>query len=40
MVLPAALGHYRLAGNGPLLLSYVPEPTDEVWQQWRMSNLV
>jgi mannose-6-phosphate isomerase len=40
MVLPAALGHYRLAGNGPLLLSYVPEPTDEVWLQWRMSNLV
>jgi len=38
MVLPAALGHYRLTGNGALLFSYVPEPTDEAWQQWRDSN--
>jgi mannose-6-phosphate isomerase len=40
MVLPAALGHYCLSGNGPLLFSYVPEPTDEIWQKWRTSNLV
>ena len=40
MVLPAALGRYRLSGKGPLLFSYVPEPTDEVWRQWRTSNLM
>lgn len=40
MVLPASLGHYHLSGNGPLLFSYVPEPSDTVWQQWQTSNLV
>ena len=40
MILPAALGRYRLSGNGPLLFSYVPEATDEIWQKWRKSNLV
>lgn len=38
IVLPAALGRYRLVGNGALLLSYVPEPADKVWQQWQVSN--
>ena len=40
MVLPAALGSYSLSGNGALLLSYVPEPTDKIWQQWQTSNWV
>ncbi len=40
LVLPAALGHYRLVGNGTLLLSYVPESTDTAWQQWQANNLV
>lgn len=40
VVLPAALGHYRLVGNGALLFSYVPEPGDKVWQQWQASNLM
>ncbi|HLZ60865.1 MAG TPA: type I phosphomannose isomerase catalytic subunit [Ktedonosporobacter sp.] len=38
MVLPAALGNYRLEGNGIFLLSYVPEPTDPAWQLWQASN--
>lgn len=38
MVLPAALGRYRLEGTGPLLLSYVPAPDDEAWQQWEAKN--
>jgi mannose-6-phosphate isomerase len=40
LVLPAALGHYRLVGNGTLLWSYVPEPTDIAWQRWQACNLV
>ena len=32
MVLPAALGDYRIEGTGLLLLSYVPLPGDEAWQ--------
>ena len=40
VILPAALGHYRLVGNGALLLSYVPEPADKAWQQWQASNLM
>jgi len=40
VILPAALGHYRLVGNGALLFSYVPEPADKVWQQWQASNLM
>jgi len=40
MVLPAALGHYRLVGNGAMLFSYVPEPEDQAWQQWQASNWV
>jgi hypothetical protein len=34
MVLPAALGKYRIEGTGALLLSYVPAPDDEAWQLW------
>jgi len=38
MVLPAALGIYRLVGTGVVLSSYVPEPEDIVWQLWREQN--
>ena len=38
MILPAALGSYRLIGNGALLFSYVPEPADKAWQQWQANN--
>jgi mannose-6-phosphate isomerase len=31
IVLPAALERYRLSGTGPVLLSYVPESSNEVW---------
>jgi len=34
MVLPAALGKYRIQGIGVLLLSYVPAPNDEARQLW------
>jgi mannose-6-phosphate isomerase len=38
MVLPAALGRYRIEGHGSLLFSYVPEPGDIAWQQWAQQN--
>jgi len=38
MVLPAALGEYRIEGNGVLLYSYVPAPSDKAWQAWRAIN--
>lgn len=38
MVLPAALGDYRLEGDGVLLCSYVPTPDDPAWQAWREKN--
>jgi len=38
MVLPAALGNYRLEGIGVLLFSYVPEPGDEAWKVWETRN--
>lgn len=38
MVLPAALGTYRLEGNGSFLYSYVPAPNDEAWRLWREQN--
>jgi mannose-6-phosphate isomerase len=38
MVLPAALGTYRLEGTGVLLFSYVPAPGDEAWKIWETSN--
>lgn len=38
VVLPAALGDYRLEGQGKLIFSYVPGPMDEAWRQWRGKN--
>jgi len=38
MVLPAALGNYRIEGTGVLLFSYVPAPDDEAWQAWETEN--
>jgi mannose-6-phosphate isomerase len=38
VVLPAALGRYRIVGEGSLLLSYVPEPNDQGKQQWSQAN--
>jgi len=38
MLLPADLGAYRIEGNGILLYSYVPAPSDEAWQAWRERN--
>jgi len=38
MVLPAALGEYRITGSGPLLFSYVPSPDDEAWRLWEAQN--
>ena len=40
LVIPAALGDYRIKGKGALLFSYVPEPTDSAWQLWREKNPV
>jgi mannose-6-phosphate isomerase len=38
MVLPAALGKYRIEGTGKLLLSYVPAYDDGTWQLWEEKN--
>jgi mannose-6-phosphate isomerase len=38
MVLPAALGDYRIEGEGAFLLSYVPTPGDRAWQLWDERN--
>jgi mannose-6-phosphate isomerase len=38
MVLPAALGKYRIEGTGKLICSYVPAPGDEAWQLWEEQN--
>jgi mannose-6-phosphate isomerase len=38
MVLPAALGNYRIEGQGVLLSSYVPTSDDEIWRMWREQN--
>jgi mannose-6-phosphate isomerase len=38
MVLPAKLGEYRIAGNGPLLFSYVPASDDAALQAWQETN--
>jgi len=35
MVLPAALGRYRIEGEGKFIFSYVPEPGDEAWAAWK-----
>jgi mannose-6-phosphate isomerase len=38
MVLPAALGDYRIEGQGRLAFSYVPTAEDEAWQAWKAKN--
>lgn len=38
MIIPAALGSYRIEGRGLLLYSYVPLPSDEAWRRWEESN--
>ncbi|MGH2497732.1 MAG: type I phosphomannose isomerase catalytic subunit [Ktedonobacteraceae bacterium] len=35
MVLPAALGQYRIKGEGAFMFSYVPEAHDEAWTAWK-----
>lgn len=38
MILPAALGAYRIEGEGAFLLSYVPSPADRAWRLWAEHN--
>jgi mannose-6-phosphate isomerase len=38
MILPAALGDYRIEGAGAFLYSYVPASTDDVWSVWKKEN--
>lgn len=38
MILPAALGEYRIEGQGLLLFSYVPLPGDRAWREWQAMN--
>jgi mannose-6-phosphate isomerase len=38
MILPAALGEYRIEGSGAFLYSYVPAPTDQAWEAWKTQN--
>lgn len=38
MVLPAALGAYRMTGSGALLFSYVPRSDDAAWAAWQDVN--
>ncbi len=38
MVLPAALGMYRIEGTGAFLSSYVPASADAAWRLWREQN--
>jgi len=38
LVIPASLGQYCIKGEGTLLFSYVPEPTDVAWRLWREQN--
>src|SRR5437763_4020515 len=38
MVLPAALGNYRIEGTGRLICAYVPAPEDEAWRLWEEQN--
>jgi mannose-6-phosphate isomerase len=40
IVLPAALGAYKIVGNGKLLYSYVPNPNDQIRQAWQDHNTV
>ena len=38
MILPAALGTYRIEGSGVLLFSYVPAADDTAWLAWQNAN--
>ena len=38
MVLPAALGRYRIEGSGVFLSSYVPAADDAAWRLWNEQN--
>jgi mannose-6-phosphate isomerase len=38
MVLPAALGDYRIEGDGTFLLSHVPASDDKIWRLWQEKN--
>jgi mannose-6-phosphate isomerase len=38
LVIPATLGNYQIKGQGTILLSYVPEPNDTIWQLWQAAN--
>lgn len=38
IVLPAALGAFALKGEGRLLYSYVPAPSDTAWKVWESVN--
>ncbi|GAC1398233.1 MAG: class I mannose-6-phosphate isomerase [Ktedonobacteraceae bacterium] len=38
MIIPAALGTYRIEGSGVLLLSYVPSLDDAAWSAWQSMN--
>lgn len=39
LILPAALGAYRIEGEGNFLFSYVPTADDKAWQAWKDANL-
>lgn len=38
MILPAELGSYCIEGQGTLLYSYVPGPSDEIWRSWNTKH--
>ena len=38
MIIPAGMGKYRIEGNGIVLYSYIPAPSDEAWRVWREKN--
>lgn len=40
IVLPAALGDFKIEGSGALLYSYVPAPDDEIRQAWQAQNSI
>ena len=40
LVMPASLGAYCIRGQGTLLYSYVPEPSDAAWESWRENNVL
>jgi mannose-6-phosphate isomerase len=38
LILPAALGNYRIEGEGNFLYSYVPTTDDKAWHAWNDAN--